>query len=383
MRILILGSKEYPFGTNKGEDPLPSGGIEIYVQGLISHLSNAKKTEIVIITRKFSKTRSHEKIKNVEILRVTWIKGLFFRNISFNFSAFLRALSVDFNVIHSHTQIATFFGIILARIKKVPIIATPHGLALEQPQYNLVIKRFFSVLEKFTYSKVDYIIFLSEQEKNKFKKKIGFLPKKYRIVYPGVDINKFETADGEKIKKEFNLENKKIISFIGRLIEVKGLRYLIQATSKIKNNFSLLIVGSGQQRRELDALVSRLNLKNIVFTGHRSDIPDILAATDIFVLPSLSEGLPTTLLEAMSSGKACLVTDIGLPVEQKKNALVVRAGDVDDLEKALKELLQNNRLRKRLGESAKKKAKRIFSWEKAVNSHKELLEELSPESDLN
>jgi glycosyltransferase involved in cell wall biosynthesis len=374
MKILILGSKEYPLGTNT-EDVFPSGGIEVYVTSLISHFLKVPKTEEVIITRKFATISEHEKMGNVEILRVPWLKGFFLRNISFNFMAFMKALRFDYEIIHSHGPIATFFGIVLSKIKKVPIVATPHGLALEQPQYNAFIRWFFSILERFAYSKPDAIVFLSEQEKTGFRKKLRFLPNRYRIIPPGVDIPKFDSGNKHKIQEEFLTGERTVITFIGRLIGVKGLRYLIEAVSNMQEDFLLLIVGDGPQKGELKKMVSRSKLENVVFTGFRNDIADILAATDIFVLPSLSEGLPTSLLEAMAAAKACIVTDIGLPIEHEIEGLVVKAGDENSLRNALQVLIENNKLRKKLGENAKRKAEKEFSWKNAVKVHLEMYNE--------
>ena len=376
MRILILGSKEYPVGTNM-DDALPSGGIEFYVQDLVSQLAGIQKMEVAVITRRFSKTSAYEKNGNLEVFRVPWIKGFFFRNLTFNFMAFLKALRIDFDLLNSHGPVATFFGLLLSKAKKTPVIATPHGLSLEQPQYPWLVKRFFSILEKIVYSKAHYVIFLSEEEKEGFRKKLGFFPGKYKVIYAGIDAKRFESGNGVGIKEEFNLGDSVIITFVGRLIDVKGVKYFIEALSGLKGGFSVLIVGEGVQRKELEKMVFRLNLGNVIFTGLRSDIPDILAATDIFVLPSLSEGTPIALLEAMAAGKACVVTDIGLPVEEGKTALVVKPADAKSLGEALKALLANKQRRKSLGENAKKKAKSEFTWGKSMEIYLQLFEELN------
>ena len=295
MKLLILGSKEYPVGTNTGGDPIPSGGIEVYVEHFAEELLKNKEHAVKIISRRFKGSKGFEQTDNLYIYRVPWIKGFFLRNATFNFMAFLKALRIDFDIVHANGPIATFFGLILSKIKKTPIIATPHGLALEQPQYNRMIKEIFSVLEKIAYSKASYVVFSSEQEKESFKRKLDFLPKKYRVIHPGIDAERFKTGNAEKIKKEFSVGTRKVITSIGRLIDVKGLRYLIRALADLKGDFLLLIVGDGPQRRELEALVSKSNIEHIVFTGQRTDISDILSATDIFVLPSLSEGLPIVL----------------------------------------------------------------------------------------
>jgi glycosyltransferase involved in cell wall biosynthesis len=377
MKLLILGSKEYPLGVNKGDDALPSGGIEVHVESFVKGLQHHKNFEIMLITRAFDGAKETEITSNLKVYRTPWLKGFFIRNLSFNFMAFLKALRVECDIVHSHTQIATFFGLILSKVKGVPLVATPHGLAFEQPQYNPIIRKIFWVLENYAYSRANYVVFLSEEEKNRFLGKLKFLPQKYEVINPGIEIERFERRDPEKIKKEFDIEEKKVITFVGRLIKVKGVIYLLKAVLELKNNFILLIVGGGVQRKELEKFVDKMKIKNVIFTGERSDIPEILAATDIFVLPSLSEGLPTSLLEALAAGKACIVTNIGLPVENNVDGIVVKAADPQGLKKALRELLDNEGLRKKLGKNAKNKARTQFSWENAIASHINLYTKLA------
>lgn len=364
MRILLLGSKEYPLGTS--DDPLPSGGIEAYIENFVRELSKDKRVEIEIITRSFTGTQKHEKKDNIEIYRVPWVRGFFFRNISFNLMAFLKALRLDFDIIHANGPIAGFFGFIIGAIKKKPIVATPHGLALGQPQYGRGIQFFFSLIERAAYSRASCVVFLSEQEKEVFYKKLGFLPKAWRVILPGIDFTKFENANPESIKKEFNLGSKYCVTFIGRLIEVKGVEYLISAVKEVENNFAVLLVGDGPQREKLERMAKIEN--KVVFTGSRSDVPNILSATDIFVLPSLSEGLPMSLLEAMASGCACVVTDIGLPVRDRETALVVPPKEPKKLAEAIEALLKDKKLREKLGKNAREEARK-FSWEEAAEEY--------------
>jgi len=96
MKILILGSKEYPLGTS--DDPIKSGGIEVYTQNLVKHLKE-KVERIIIVTRRFRGTKIYEMQENIEIHRVPWIRGFYLRNPSFNVCAFLKAMFLDFNVI--------------------------------------------------------------------------------------------------------------------------------------------------------------------------------------------------------------------------------------------------------------------------------------------
>jgi len=357
MRLLILGSKEYPLGTS--DDKIKSGGMEVYTQNFVEYAKERFK-EIIIITRKFKNTESFEKKDNVVIHRVRWISGFYLRNPTFNFFSFLKALKLEYDVILAQGIISTLFGIALSKIKNKKIISRPAGIAYVQPQYFFLIKFLLRTLEKFAYSHVQAVVFLSKNEKEEFERKLGFLPRKYAIIPTGIDIEKFSE----------NSKGSRNITFIGRLIDVKGADYLIKAFCKLdkKRNYKLIIVGDGPQRKELEKIACR----EVFFTGWRSDIPEILQATEIFVLPSLSEGLPVALLEALASGKACIVTDIGLPVKNYFNAIVVPPKDVESLQKAILKLINDKKLRKKLSHNARRSAEK-FSWKKCIEEYEKLM----------
>ena len=114
MRLLILGSKEYPLGTS--DDKLKSGGMEVYTQNFVEYAKERFK-EIIIITRKFKNTESFEKKDNVVIHRVRWISGFYLRNPTFNFFSFLKALKLEYEIILAHGIVANLFGIFLSIIK--------------------------------------------------------------------------------------------------------------------------------------------------------------------------------------------------------------------------------------------------------------------------
>jgi glycosyltransferase involved in cell wall biosynthesis len=374
VKLLILGSKEYPLGTS--DDPLRSGGFEIYTENLVENLKN-RVERILIITRMFGDTYSYEKIVNIEVYRVPWIRGFYLRNPSFNLTAFFKALTLDFDIILAHGPTSSLLGTFLAFIKKKKVISRPAGIAYVQPQYGRIAKSLIYLLEKTAYKKADEVVFLSEAEKNQFRRKLGHLPKRYVVIPTGVKTPKSKKMDFKKIKKEFNIGDDVVITFVGRLIGVKGIDIFIEGLSQLKGDFKALIVGDGPDLQKLQGKVKEYGLiDEVIFTGWRTDIPEVLAATDIFVLPSYSEGLPIALLEAMASGKACVSADIGLPLEHGADAILFKPGDSLELTKALNTLLFDKELREKLGKNARKKAEKEFSWEKAVESYLRLFNDL-------
>jgi glycosyltransferase involved in cell wall biosynthesis len=164
-----------------------------------------------------------------------------------------------------------------------------------------------------------------------------------------------------------------VITFVGRLLKVKGVSYLIEVLEKIQGDFTVLIVGSGPDESDLKGLVDKKRLdKKVRFLGFRKDVPEILTATDIFVLPSLSEGISISLLEAKAAGCACVVTDIGLPVVMERTALVVKPEDADSLAAAIERLITDNNLRKKLGENAKRDALENYEWGSIIKKYQEI-----------
>lgn len=372
MKVLILGSKEYPVGTS--DDPIKSGGIEVYTQHLVKHLKE-KVEKVIIITRKFKNTKYYEKIGNVEVYRVPWIRGFYLRNPSFNFMSFLKSIFLDFDIVLSQGPISTFFAIITSNLKRKKLVARPAGVAYVQPQYPSLVKKLLYFIEKFAYNKADVVVFLSEAEKKQFKIKLGFVPENHVIIPTGVEIRDVKEGEIEKVKEEFGLKGI-VITFIGRLIAVKGADLLIEAVKHINYEIRVLIIGDGPERKNLEDMVKNYGLqKKVIFAGWRTDIPAILGATDIFVLPSYSEGLPIALLEAMGAGKACVVTDIGLPVEDGEDAIVVKPGDAKELRRVIGTLIEDKELREKLGKNAKNKAIK-FSWDKTAEKYFNLFNSL-------
>jgi glycosyltransferase involved in cell wall biosynthesis len=371
MRILILGSKEYPMGSNKGDDPIPSGGIETNLHDLAPELS--KYCKLLIITRRFKETEKYERIGNIEVYRVPYVKGKYFRNPSFNLWSFVYSLRLvrKSDMIYSHGLIASLFGYLTSKISGKPIICRPAGISSDQ--YGFPLNKILYFLTKSVYMRCDLIIFNSDGEKNSFKEILGVYPKKNEIIVTGVPIEKFSIKTNTK--KSFGIpQGTVVIGFIGRFMEVKGIEYLVKSAVLLKNmNVKFMLVGDGPQKERISNLVKNLGLeKNFIFTGFRHDIHNVLSAMDIFVISSISEGLPTSLLEAMSSGKACVVTNIGLPVMDNETGLVIPPKNPEKLAQAIKSLIQDKKLREFLGHNAQKFVMENCTLEKAAKRHVEI-----------
>jgi glycosyltransferase involved in cell wall biosynthesis len=171
--------------------------------------------------------------------------------------------------------------------------------------------------------------------------------------------------------------------FVGRLAPEKGIKFLLKAWKDVLKEFpqaQLLILGEGSEKENLLAQTQRLNLsESVEFKGVIKDISSFLAAADIFVLPSLAEGMPVALLEAMAWGLSAIASRVSGTVEvitSGKNGILVEPGDVPGLSRAIINLLADAELRRRISGAARKRVKESFSLEKMVESHLQLYREM-------
>ncbi|NOX71360.1 MAG: glycosyltransferase family 4 protein [Candidatus Micrarchaeota archaeon] len=375
INVLILGSKEYPFGSNRGDDPIPSGGMEIYVDDLAPELS--KLCHLVIVTRRFSGSYAYEENDNIEIHRVPWLRGKWMRNPTFNLFSFSRSLLIakHVDIIYSNAFVSGFMGLLLAKIFGKKTVFRPAGVAFTQ--FLFPLSHIFRSVERFVFSHSDAVIFHSEGEKKNAEKFFDIdLEKKGYVILTGFPVKKYE--EGKPIlREEFEIKGETVITSVARFVPVKGLEYLLEACSLLEEDFKILLVGSGPEEENLKKTAKKLGIEEkVIFAGFRRDIPDVLASSDIFVISSISEGLPTSLLEAMAAAKACVVTDIGLPIEDKKTGLVVSPKNAKALKEALETLMNDKKLREEIGKNAQKFVEEHCTQEKAAKEHLKVFEEV-------
>jgi glycosyltransferase involved in cell wall biosynthesis len=371
MRVLVLGSKEYPMGSNRGDDPIPSGGMETYVDDIATALS--RHTKLVIVTRKFRGSRWHERKGNIEVYRVPWLRGKYFRNPSFNlFSFLLSCIMVPgrIDLIYCHGLVASFFGKALSSAFGKPLVSRPAGIFYDYP---FPLDRILLRLVKSVYMSSDAVIFHSEGEKRNFERDIGNTGRMGEVILTGFPIDKFLSSD-RSLRKEAGLEGETVLTFVGRFVPPKGLEYLVEAVSLLKEErIKVLMVGSGPLEKRMREKIGSMGIADrFVFLGFRLDVPRVLAVTDVFLVSSLSEGLPTSLLEAMAAGKPSVVTDIGLVVEDGKTGLVVPPRDPEAFAAAVRRLVGDAGLRKRLGREARRFVEENCTQEKAAMKHMEV-----------
>lgn len=169
-----------------------------------------------------------------------------------------------------------------------------------------------------------------------------------------------------------------VVTYVGRLESVKGADDFVEAIVPLKKDFPDITVQVVGWYKEGHPLVGRFR-DQVVFTGLRDDIPAILAATDIFVMPSYSEGLSNAIMEAMASGCACVVSDVGgnrFLVQNGVSGFLFPPGDREALKAHVRRFIEDPSKRQQLGKAARKRIEEVFAWEKVGEEYRRLFLEL-------
>lgn len=265
------------------------------------------------------------------------------------------------DILHVHTPIASILGRIAAKFAKVPVIIyTAHGFYFHDNMYRLKYKFILGIEKYMAKYFTDYIFTQSEEDRLTAIKNSFIDERKIICIGNGIDVyGKFnpqniDYAEIKSLYEDFNLTQKDtIITFIGRLVREKGIVELLEAFCHIDcKNIKLLVVGDIDQgcrdKETKNAVISKYkDNKSIIFTGFREDINNILYITDIFCLPSYREGMPRTIIEAMSMECAVVATNIrGCREEviEEKTGFLVNPKSIFDLQNKLETLIKNKEL---------------------------------------
>src|SRR5699024_8872397 len=286
------------------------------------------------------------------------------------------------DIVHVHTPIAALLGRIAAKMAKVPnIFYTAHGFYFHENMSRLNYKLFYNI-EKYAARFFTDYLFTQSEEDGQLAIADNFLPKeRITIISNGVDVNKkfnplyIDNKKLEDLKSEFDIQpNDKVITFIGRLVEEKGIFDLLEAFDQINStNIKLLVVGeasSSERDQYTKTKLSEVKNKNVIFTGYRKDIPEILTLTDIYCLPSYREGMPRSIIEAMAMECAIVATNIRgsrEEVDHGKNGYLVNLKDPLELSEVLFNLTNKEEILEHFKLEARKKAKNLYDENKVVN----------------
>ncbi|MCU1240399.1 MAG: hypothetical protein JWO71_1125 [Candidatus Acidoferrum typicum] len=255
------------------------------------------------------------------------------------------------DILHTHGYKANTYGLLAAKGTSVKTIATSHNW----PGRSLSL-RAYGLLDRLQLRFFDRVCAVSESVRHRLLRSL--VPdRKITVVRNGIDCERFR--DGRSVlRNDLSSKDGLLVGYVGRLAPEKDLHSLLRAAKAILNtlpSISFVLCGEGPERRSLEALALQLGIENSVFfLGQRSDTPDLYSSFDVVVLPSLTEGMPLAVLEAMAAKKAVVASRVGaIPkiLEDGKSGLLVEPGNTKELESALLRLLRNREMRLSFGQA--------------------------------
>ncbi|MCM3118285.1 glycosyltransferase family 4 protein [Neobacillus sp. MER 74] len=379
LKILITTFWEYPL----------IGGLQKYINTLKIGLENLGHSVDVIALNSFSpeemkKLRNHfsEEFKQFFLNRYGSFNEKILHNISKLSSYYMMLKNFDlsqYDIIHAQDRYtANVLGMLNQSFQK-PLLFTPHGFMTQNRlKFNLieegsVEQNYFWAIDSHAIKNANQVIVLCDIFRP-ILGNLGAADNKITTVHTGID---FGVGNFQKKSR-----NKTVITCIARLRPRKGHKYLFEALALIKNklkNVEVRIVGDGEMRKDLEKQVKQLRLKNITFLGSRNDIPKLLSESDIFVLPTTSDTLPLSIIEAMFSNQAILTTNCGgIPeiIEDNYSGIIVEPANYKQLADKLFLLLQKKSLREELAQNAYAYAQRHLTVNKMVRKIEEVYQSL-------
>lgn len=342
------------------------GGITSYVFSLAKGLKNKGHNVYVASSGGDSLTRFTEQgIIYIPIpIRTKAEINIFKLGVSlFKLMAHIKQKDID--IIHSNTRVTQVLGCLLERCTHKTHITTCHGFFKRR-----FFRRIFACWG-------NRVIAISESVREHLIRDFCVSPENIKLVYNGIDLENLKlrySKNRDEVKRDFGLGNGSVVGIVARLSDVKGHIFLIQAMKLVLDKIpdvQLLIVGEGRMKNKLERLTERLKIeKNVFFTPKVNNIQDALYVMDLFVMPSLKEGLGLGLMEAMAWGKAVIGSEVGgikNLIRHGYNGLLVRAADAEQLSLSIIELLQNPAKSSILGNNARLFITENFSLEKMVS----------------
>lgn len=325
---------------------LETGGAESMVTSLACAINKKKFDVHIVVIGKKKGTFNEKKIEshNIEITYLEKEMGL---DIRMFFKMYNTLKELRPNIVHTHLSSVLYVSLWVL-MHKTKMIHTVHSRpSKELPSIHRGIMRVLYLINRAV------PVAISENIECEMKKVYGLNNTEIDIVYNPVDISRFD------VKNIQDKEDKIKFICVARLVAPKNHRFLIQVFNEVKkelNNVELILVGDGELKADIQNQINILGLEESVkVLGNRTDIERLLMDADIFVLTSIYEGVPITILEAMAAGIPVIATDVGGVSNVINNEIgrLVESGNEVKLKSAMIELATQNQLRKQLSEKAK------------------------------
>ena len=338
MKIAMIGHKRVPSRE---------GGVEIVVEELSTRLAK-KEHKVDIYNRKGKnvqdknadlKNKKIKEYKGTKIITIPTINKKGLDALVYSFFASIVASFKKYDILHYHAE-GSCAMLWIPHILKKKIVVTIHGLDWKRAKWGGFASKYIKFGEKMAVKYADEIIVLSKGVQKYFKETYG----RDTIFIPN-GVNKPTIREPEIIKEKYGLDTNEYILFLARIVPEKGLDYLIDAYNKLNTNKKLVIAGGASHTNGyLEEIREKVNKnRNIILTGfvQGQELDELYSNCFLYCLPSDVEGMPISLLEAMSYGKNCLVSNIEENTQVVENmATTFEKSNVEDLKEKLEECLK-------------------------------------------
>lgn len=286
----------------------------------------------------------------------------------------LRGARPDLFHAHLSWPLAAKWGLAAAVVARIPSVATVHLI----PEFEL--GRSSHLQLRFLSRRVGRIIAVSGAVAAELVERFSWPAEKISVVYNAVEVERFGAEGSPALRAELGVSaGRPLVLTPARLEKQKGHPALLQAATHLPDAV-FAFAGDGPDRGKLEALAADLEVADrVLFLGHRTDVPDLLAACDVFALPSLYEGSSLAVLEAMAARRPVVSSAIGGTDEliaDGEDGVLVPPGDAEALAEALRPLLADQRSRATLAGRAREKAERLFSPRAMASGTEAVYEEL-------
>lgn len=282
----------------------------------------------------------------------------------------LRALLTELrpDILHTYLLHGNVLGRLMGRLAGVPVIIGSERTIGQARRWGRLATRLTNPL-------TDAVEVNSEIGGKSIEQDLGVPSEKIEIVRSGLDLSSFSDANQRNVlRSEFGVsDDEHLIVYMGRLRKVKGVEYGLRAFSiaaSQRPEIRMVLAGEGDQREFLRSLAQELGIsERVSFVGVRNDVPNLLAAADSVLMPSLTEGFPRTAIEAMAAGKPVIATNVGGTPEavvDGETGILVASKDVEALASAIVKLTVDVNLQTRLGKAGRKRAEVNYSVDNYV-----------------
>lgn len=369
MKIAMIGHKRIPSRE---------GGIEIVV-GELSPRMVKQGNDVVAYNRKSEHIagknfENNSQLKEYNGVKLKWIptpNSSKLNAIVYSAFATLNAAFKKFDIIHFHAE-GPAAMVPFAKLFGKKCIVTIHGLDWQRSKWGGFATKFLKFGEKTAAKYADEIIVLSQNVKDYFEKTYS-----RETVFIPNGINPPNILKANRIKEKYGIDKDDYILFLGRIVPEKGVHYLINAYNQLKTDKKLVIAGGASHTSEYESELHHLaeKNKNIIFTGfvQGEELDELYSNAYIYCLPSDLEGMPISLLEAMSYSNCCLTSDIEECTEVcKDKADYFKAGNTDDLKAKLESLLNHGQKVSEYKSNAQQYILEKYNWDDITQQTLEL-----------